>query len=75
VTLALRLAAHETVTRARDARPVLLLDDAFSELDPSTSSALIECLPAGQAVLTTAGEVPSGASVSETVRLVDGTIT
>ena len=40
--------------------PVLLLDDVFSELDPARSEALLACLPAGQAILTTAAELPSG---------------
>ena len=37
---------------------VLLLDDAFSELDEATATALVQQLPPGQAVLTTAGPVP-----------------
>ncbi len=36
-TLALRLAAHEVVTEHVGSRPVLLLDDAFSELDEQTA--------------------------------------
>jgi DNA replication and repair protein RecF len=73
-TLALRLASHELVTDAAGSRPVLLLDDAFSELDPPTSSALLERLPSGQAILTTAGSVPAGASPAATVRIADGTL-
>lgn len=60
VTLALRLASHEVVTRHVGSRPLLLLDDAFSELDEGTASALVRELPEGQAVLTTAGPLPSG---------------
>jgi DNA replication and repair protein RecF len=40
LTLALKLAELECVTSARDAHPVLLLDDVASELDPSRSSAV-----------------------------------
>ena len=58
VTLALRLAAHQVVTDHAGAVPALLLDDAFSELDEATAAALVEELPAGQAILTTAGPVP-----------------
>lgn len=59
VTLALRLAAHHVVADYSGSVPVLLLDDAFSELDEPTASALVQQLPLGQAVLTTAGPVPS----------------
>lgn len=52
--------------------PVLLLDDAFSELDEGTARALMGELPEGQAFLTTAGELPPGAAPKLVVRLVDG---
>ncbi len=48
VALALRLAAHEVVTRRTETPPVLLLDDVFSELDPERSDALVATLPPGQ---------------------------
>jgi DNA replication and repair protein RecF len=60
VTLALRLASHEVVTDHVESRPLLLLDDAFSELDEATANALVQELPQGQAVLTTAGPLPVG---------------
>lgn len=60
VTLALRLASHEVVTHHVGSRPLLLLDDAFSELDEETAGALVRELPEGQAVLTTAGPLPHG---------------
>ena len=62
LALALRLAAHHVVTGTIGEAPVLLLDDVFSELDPDRSSALVAALPAGQAVLTTAGGLPHGAA-------------
>lgn len=71
-TLALRLGAHEVVTEHVGARPLLLLDDAFSELDESTAGALFSELPAGQAILTTAGPLPVGAEGADQVRLRDG---
>ena len=74
VTLALRLAAHAAVTAAAGSRPVLLLDDAFSELDEATTRSLLSELPAGQAVLTTAGEIPPGARPAAVVRLEAGGI-
>jgi DNA replication and repair protein RecF len=72
VTLALRLASHELVASVVGSRPVLLLDDAFSELDKATSRALLDRLPAGQAILTTAGEPPAGATPATIVRLAAG---
>ena len=71
-TLALRLASHEVVAHDAGSRPVLLLDDAFSELDRTTSAALLERLPAGQAVLTTAGSPPEGAQPAQVLHLVGG---
>jgi DNA replication and repair protein RecF len=73
-TLALRLAAHDAVTVAAGSRPVLLLDDAFSELDEATTRSLLAELPSGQAVLTTAGSIPPGAHPAEVIRLVAGAV-
>jgi DNA replication and repair protein RecF len=61
LALALRLAVHRIVAEVLDGPPVLLLDDVFSELDPHRSAALLEHLPVGQALLTTAGPVPAEA--------------
>jgi recombinational DNA repair ATPase RecF len=44
--------------RSADEPPVLLLDDVFSELDARRSSSLVEQLPAGQVLLTTAVDPP-----------------
>lgn len=69
MVLALRLAAHQLVTEARGEAPVLLLDDVFSELDDRRSSALLESLPEGQKVLTTASGLPSGADPDAVIRI------
>ena len=61
LALALRLGIHALVGQAVGSDPILLLDDVFSELDPHRSAALVRLLPAGQALLTTAGPVPDGA--------------
>jgi DNA replication and repair protein RecF len=74
VTLSLRLATHAAVTAAAGSRPVLLLDDAFSELDEETTRSLLAVLPAGQAVLTTTGAIPAGADPAAVVRLAAGGI-
>jgi DNA replication and repair protein RecF len=75
LALALRLAAHEVVTRTTDAAPVLLLDDVFSELDPDRSAALLRTLPEGQTVLSTAGALPVGAVPGSILRVHDGVVT
>ncbi|MFZ2057879.1 MAG: DNA replication/repair protein RecF [Acidimicrobiales bacterium] len=72
VALSLRLASHRLMTTITGAAPVLLLDDAFSELDEGTALALVGELPGGQALLTTAGELPPGAAPKLVVRLVGG---
>ena len=55
MALALRLAEAATIRRQRKTEPVLLLDDAFAELDPGRSSrvlALMEAEAPGQVILT-----------------------
>ena len=74
MALALRLAAHRLVAEALDDVPVLLLDDVFSELDPGRTEALLHHLPPGQAVLTTAGPLPSGAEPEQVVTVTAGTL-
>ncbi len=72
--LALRLAGHDVVGNRLGSAPVLLLDDVFSELDGDRAAALVALLPAGQAILTTAGTLPAGAEAAATVRVGDGRI-
>jgi DNA replication and repair protein RecF len=74
LTLALRLAGHRAVADAAGSPPVLLLDDVFSELDPDRSDALLAHLPAGQALLTTAGALPAGASPEVELHVVAGKV-
>lgn len=55
LALALRLAEAATIRRQRRTEPVLLLDDAFAELDPGRSErvlALMESEAPGQVILT-----------------------
>lgn len=61
LALSLRLAAHRLVSDTTGADPLLVLDDVLSELDPSRCQALLEVLPSGQVVLTTASSLPSAA--------------
>jgi len=72
LALALRLAGHRVVADATATLPVLLLDDVFSELDSERSKALLSSLPAGQAILTSAGSLPHTAQPELVVRVQDG---
>jgi len=69
LALALRLGAHSLVTERIGMAPVLVLDDVFSELDPDRSHALLEHLPPGQVVLTTAGALPTGARPDRVIHI------
>jgi DNA replication and repair protein RecF len=71
---ALRLASHTVVTEAVESPPILLLDDVFSELDPDRCGALLDNLPAGQTVLTTAGALPPGAEPELTVTIANAAV-
>jgi DNA replication and repair protein RecF len=72
VALALRLATHEFRRRGRPEPPVLLLDDVFSELDAGRSASLVEQLPSGQVLLTTAVDPPSAVTPDRVVEVVEG---
>ncbi len=72
LALALRLAVHEVVTEVAGSAPILLLDDVFSELDADRTEALVASLPTGQALLTTAGDIPDGIAAAATVRIEGG---
>ena len=74
LALALRLGGHELVREITGVAPVLLLDDVFSELDPPRANALIERLPAGQTLVTTAGAAPEGVEPRRTMRVHDGAV-
>lgn len=74
LALALRLGAHAAVTDLAGEAPMLLLDDVFSELDAERSAALLAHLPDGQALLTTAGPVPSGARPALSLRVHQGRV-
>ncbi len=52
--IALVLGAHETIANLAGEEPVLLLDDAFSLLDPERRERLGRALPAGAQIIVTA---------------------
>ena len=54
VALALRIAAYRALAAQRPTLPVLLLDDVFSELDPSRSEGVLALMNDGQVFVTTA---------------------
>ncbi len=59
VALALRLAGHQLITDRLGEPPLLLLDDVLSELDPTRCSQLLQHVPVGQTLLTSASELPA----------------
>lgn len=74
LALALRLAAHEVVTKVVGTPPVLLLDDVFSELDAVRSEALLATLPVAQTILSTTGSLPAGAAPGQVLHVQAGTV-
>jgi len=75
VALALRLASHELRRGDLPESPVLLLDDVFSELDAFRAAALVELLPPGQVLLTTAVDPPSVVHAGRVVTVDAGRLT
>ncbi len=74
LALSLRLAADAVIREAGVAEPVLLLDDVFSELDPGRAEALLDALPGGQRLLTTAAWLPPAATPDQVLKVTAGTI-
>ncbi len=74
LALALRLAAHRMVADKVGSAPVLVLDDVLSELDPGRSAALLQHLPRGQVILTTAGVLPDAAHPDAILRIDAGVV-
>jgi DNA replication and repair protein RecF len=74
LALALRLGVHELVAERSGSTPVLVLDDVLSELDSGRASALMQLLPAGQIVITTAGTIPTAADPDRVVRIEQGSV-
>ena len=73
LALALRLAVDSEVRERRGVEPVLLLDDVFSELDAGRAASLLETLPPGQRILTTASPVlPASVRPDQLIRVADG---
>jgi DNA replication and repair protein RecF len=75
VALAMRLASHELRRGDLPEPPVLLLDDVFSELDAQRAAALVELLPPGQVLLTTAVDPPPVVQAGRVVEVAEGRLT
>lgn len=74
LALGLRLAGHRFLAERLGEAPLLLLDDVLSELDPARSQALLDRLPAGQVVITSAQDLPAGARTERLLHFGDGTV-
>jgi len=74
VALSMRLATHELRRGDLPEPPVLLLDDVFSELDAQRAAALVELLPPGQVLLTTAVDPPPVVQPGRVVEVAAGTL-
>ena len=74
LALALRLGAHRLIADRTGSIPVLVLDDVLSELDPGRARALLQHLPQGQVVITTAAAVPPTANPDRVLRIVAGAV-
>ena len=74
LALAMRLALHQLQTDTRRQVPLLLLDDVLSELDSQRSERLIQALPEGQAIVTSATPLPEVARPDETFLVSEGTL-
>ena len=74
LALALRLAAHQLVTERTGTAPVLVLDDVLSELDERRTTALLQHIPLGQVIITTATELPPAAKTDRILRIEAGCV-
>ena len=74
LALSLRLGVHHLVAERTGSTPVLVLDDVLSELDAHRATALLQMLPAGQIVITTAGVIPEGSTPDRVIRIANGAI-
>ena len=75
LALALRLAAHRLIAERVGSTPILVLDDVLSELDEGRATALLDDLPAGQIVITSASPLPEAARPDRVIRIADGAVT
>ena len=73
IALALRVAGHHLLNDVHKTKPILLLDDVFSELDEYRTKALFQLLVADQTFITTAIE-PEKVSTNKYLYVKEGEI-
>lgn len=74
LALAVRLGLHKLVTEVAGEAPLLVLDDVLSELDPDRCAALLESLPSGQVLITSAGPLPPATSHERVLHVAGGKV-
>jgi DNA replication and repair protein RecF len=74
LALAIRLATHRLIAERVGSSPVLVLDDVLSELDLSRATALLDHLPPGQVIITTASALPDAAHPDRVLHIQSGTV-
>ena len=74
LALAMRLAAHRLVAERTGSTPVLVLDDVLSELDPGRATSLLDNLPPGQIVITSASPLPDAARPERVIEIEAGAV-
>lgn len=74
MALSLRLAAHRLIDERTGTAPILVLDDVLSELDDGRATALLQHLPAGQVVITSASPLPAAARADRILRVDSGRV-
>jgi DNA replication and repair protein RecF len=74
LALALRLGAHRLVAEHVGSVPVLVLDDVLSELDPDRAAALLDRVPPGQVIITSAVPLPVSASPDRVIWIAAGAV-
>lgn len=67
LALAVVMGIHALVTETVGAPPLLILDDVLSELDPGRCTALLDGVPRGQVIITSATELPPAARADSTL--------
>jgi DNA replication and repair protein RecF len=74
IALAVKLASHQAVAEVVGEKPVLLLDDVFSELDPERSQALARTLPADTQTMITSARPEDLPVEGRTWEVAEGTV-
>ena len=72
LSLAVVMGIHALVTDTVGSPPLLILDDVLSELDPGRCTALLDGVPRGQVIITSATELPPAARADSTLVIEDG---